>query len=134
MNGAGPRALTPLTAALLTLAVLLLGAGSADAADRNVSAAAAQYPVAAVQGTSPSQSPETGTAIPLGEETPGLGSGESLPEASPTPVVAQGGSGGGGGEERLPFTGYLVLPLLIGGVVLLLAGLTLRRRVIGQPA
>jgi hypothetical protein len=35
-------------------------------------------------------------------------------------------SGSGGGE--LPFTGFLALPVLLGGVVLLSAGLVLRRR------
>jgi hypothetical protein len=40
------------------------------------------------------------------------------------PRQVENGSGGG----QLPFTGFLALPVLLGGVVLLSAGLVLRRR------
>jgi hypothetical protein len=60
-------------------------------------------------------------------------------------VAGQGNGGGGGvagenavqparqveagaGSENLPFTGFLAIPVLLGGVALLSAGLVLRRR------
>lgn len=116
---------------------MLVLVASADAAERNVSAAAAQYPVAASQqGTAP----DDGAAIPLGEETPPTG--DAVP-TEPTQVVApatadtpgtSGASPRARGEFRLPFTGYVVLPLLIAGAMLLVTGFAVRRRVSGQPA
>ena len=47
----------------------------------------------------------------------------------PTRQVEAGASGG-----QLPFTGYLAIPVLIGGVVLLSAGLILRRRAADDKA
>jgi hypothetical protein len=37
-----------------------------------------------------------------------------------------------GSDSELPFTGFLALPVLLGGVVLLSAGLVLRRRTHGD--
>lgn len=48
-------------------------------------------------------------------------------------TVAQGGSGDGGTGTRLPFTGFLAIPLLAAGAGLLLTGRILRRR-LASPA
>jgi hypothetical protein len=64
----------------------------------------------------------------LGQEPTGqsLGTGQVSPNSgSGRPVVT--GSGGGGGGS-LPFTGFLALGVLLSGVVLLAAGLVVRRR------
>lgn len=39
----------------------------------------------------------------------------------------------GAGREALPFTGYAAIPLLLGGIALLVAGLVLRRRTRAAP-
>lgn len=57
-----------------------------------------------------------------GGTSPGGGSHTS--PLQPGRQVEVGASGGG----QLPFTGYLAIPVLIGGVVLLTTGLVLRRR------
>lgn len=134
INATRRSPLTPLVIVAVLLASLVLSA-PAPAADRNVSAAAAQYPLASQQ----SVSPETGATVPLGEEV-------DPPEATPTeetpvpeqvvlPATADQPAGGRAAREfRLPFTGHVVLPLLIAGAMFLTAGVTLRRRVSGQPA
>ena len=39
----------------------------------------------------------------------------------------------GAGSDSLPFTGFLAIPVLLGGVALLAAGLVLRRRAADEP-
>ena len=63
------------------------------------------------QGEQQTQQPNGGGAAPTGEQL------------QPARQVETGASGG-----QLPFTGYLAIPVLIGGVVLLSTGLILRRR------
>jgi hypothetical protein len=63
------------------------------------------------QGTSP-QSGENGTNGGAGEQA-----------LQPARQVETGASG-----SQLPFTGFLAIPVLLGGVALLTAGLVLRRR------
>jgi hypothetical protein len=52
------------------------------------------------------------------------GGGTNGTTLQPTRQVETGASGGG----QLPFTGFLAIPVLLGGVVLLTTGLVLRRR------
>jgi hypothetical protein len=67
----------------------------------------------------------------LGDET-GTGGGSSDPgstndETDTLQSTRQAEVGSDGGDE-LPFTGFLAIPVLIGGVALLSAGMVLRRR------
>jgi hypothetical protein len=63
----------------------------------------------------------TPTATPPGDV---LGEEDQSSDDVQQPRQVENGSGGG----QLPFTGFLALPVLLGGVVLLSAGLVLRRR------
>jgi hypothetical protein len=67
----------------------------------------------------------------LGEEESGgpAGGSENTPPSNstqPTRQVESGAQGTGG--EQLPFTGFAAIPILLGGVALLVTGLVLRRR------
>jgi hypothetical protein len=66
----------------------------------------------------------------LGEEEsggPAGGTGNTPSNATqPTRQVESGAQGTGG--EQLPFTGFAAIPILLGGVALLVTGLVLRRR------
>jgi hypothetical protein len=55
-----------------------------------------------------------------------LGEEESGSDVQPSRQVAAGSDGSDGGE--LPFTGFLAIPVLLGGVALLSGGLVLRHR------
>jgi hypothetical protein len=46
----------------------------------------------------------------------------------------EAGAQGGGGDEQLPFTGFAAIPILLGGVALLSAGLVMRRRTAGDQS
>jgi hypothetical protein len=78
-------------------------------------------------------SPDTGGGGVLGEEE----SGGTMPQEEsnspqqdnalqPSRQVESGAQSGGGNE--LPFTGFAAIPILLGGIALLSAGLVLRRR------
>jgi hypothetical protein len=112
---------------MLVFGMLLSTAGAGLAVsglnDSKHNASVAQY------GTpTPSPTPENEV---LGDE----GSGEGA-----APVANNGGGGGGGVQparqveagatagSSLPFTGFAAVPILLGGIVLLSAGLVLRRR------
>jgi hypothetical protein len=56
------------------------------------------------------------------------GGGTTTPALQPAQQVEAGATGGG----QLPFTGFLAIPVLIGGVALLSTGLILRRRTAGE--
>jgi hypothetical protein len=74
----------------------------------------------------------------LGEDTTNTPSGVAGEESGNAPSGTAGESGGGvqparqveagAGSDTLPFTGFLAIPVLLGGVALLSAGLVLRRR------
>jgi hypothetical protein len=73
--------------------------------------------------------PTGGGGSVLGEEESGNGdeqsgaAGEEDSGVQPSRQVEAGASGG-----ELPFTGFLAIPVLLGGIALLTAGLVLRRR------
>jgi hypothetical protein len=46
----------------------------------------------------------------------------------------EAGAEGTGGDQQLPFTGFAAIPILLGGVALLVSGLVLRRRAAGLDA
>lgn len=57
---------------------------------------------------------------------PGDRGGGGVGHSSVEPAGQEGTDGGGGGE--LAFTGFVAIPVLIGGLALLASGLVLRRR------
>ena len=118
----------------LVLGMLLSTAGAGLAVSGiSGNAAEDQY-----ETPTPSTSPTGGGGV-LGDEDTGTG-------AQPDDAAGGGGpSGGEGGDEgagvqpsrqveagandnELPFTGFAAVPILLGGLVLLTAGLVLRRR------
>ena len=86
---------------------------------------AAQSQYGGVQGEEDDQG-EQGV---LGEDESGGGPAPTNDSGGPTQPSRQveAGAQGTGGEE-LPFTGFAAIPILLGGVGLLTAGLVLRRR------
>ena len=85
----------------------------------------------AVYGT-PTTTPTGGGGV-LGEQDTGNGNG-TAPEnsgGSPTPsgsVQPARQVEAGANNSTLPFTGFAAIPILLGGIALLSAGLVLRRR------
>ena len=114
--------------ATLVVGMLLSTAGAGLAIDGIASssdnAGVAQY------GHKPGK-PNSGGGEVLGEDessgggnqgtSPEQGSG---PELQPSRQVESGAQGSGG---QLPFTGFLAIPVLLGGIALLTTGLVLRR-------
>ena len=81
----------------------------------------------------------------LGEEESGgpAGGQENGGGAAPAPTSEDQGTqparqveagAQGTGEAQLPFTGFAAIPILLGGVALLTAGLVLRRRSANDPS
>jgi hypothetical protein len=138
------RSATPMKSRLAILATLVLGmllsttgAGLAITGLTSMDdASVAQY-----GGKPGGTNPGTGDVLP--EEDVGDVAGE---EDEGAPAGGSGGSGGGendedlqpqrqveagtqaSGGEELPFTGFLAIPVLLGGVALLSVGLVLRRK------
>jgi hypothetical protein len=56
------------------------------------------------------------------------GTGSDSVGASDVDPAGQESTGGGGGGDELAFTGFLAIPVLIGGLALLGSGFVLRRR------
>ncbi len=86
---------------------------------------AAQGQYGGVQGEEEDQ----GDQGVLGEDESGGGPAPTNDNGGPTQPSRQveAGAQGTGGEE-LPFTGFAAIPILLGGVGFLTAGLVLRRR------
>jgi hypothetical protein len=63
-------------------------------------------------GTAPSQAGQGGEQVQ-----------QARPETAQAPRQLEAGAG-----EELPFTGYAAIPLLLGGLGLLVSGVVLRRR------
>lgn len=89
-------------------------------------------------GQAPSPSTPPGDIDVLGEQDQGQGGQDVLPEqdaGGDNPVQPSRQVEAGVGENasgQLPFTGFAAIPILIGGIVLLTAGLVLRRRTGGE--
>jgi len=89
-------------------------------------AATAQYGNG-VQGTNAGSGGNSGGGETLGEGTTGAGS-----ESAGGVTQAGGQTGATGSGGGLPFTGYLAIPLVAAGFVLLGSGLTLRRKALRE--
>src|SRR3954452_23773817 len=90
-------------------------------------AATAQYGGNGVQGTNSGAGGSSGGGENLSEGATGAGNG------SPGDVTQAGGQAGATGSGGgLPFTGYLAIPLVAAGFVLLGSGLTLRRKALRE--
>jgi hypothetical protein len=130
-RAAQPRRAQPMKSRLAILAMLVLGmlfstAGAGLAVGGlagSDSAAKSQYP-----DIGPQETP-TGDVLP--EETTGGGGGEEqTPPVTPqeTEDVQPARQVEVATESQLPFTGFAAIPIMLGGIALLSAGLVLRRR------
>ncbi len=110
---------------MLVLGMLLstTGAGLAISGFSG-SAAREQYGTPTSSGVLPAE--DKGAVA--GEEAAGPNNGNSL---QPTRQVEAGTNSG---SEQLPFTGFAAIPVLLGGIALLSAGLILRRRTHGEQS
>ena len=103
---------------LLVIGIIMCGTGAAlsvSGVSGSGSSGDAQYPTTPTQTVNPTT--DTGTS------TPGDVPSALTPiEASDVQSTEQVSSG-----DTLPFTGFAAIPVLIGGLVLLGAGLVLRR-------
>jgi hypothetical protein len=132
--------------AVVAVGLLLLAAGTALAtsdlsglvstgSDDAATARGAQQPLGTLSATPQS---DTGEGDILGETQAGGQGGagneaEELQGVAGEDVASPAAGTGTTDGEGLPFTGLLAIPLLAFGVVLLLAGTVLRRRVPPSP-
>ena len=115
---------------VLTMLVLgmLLSTAGAGLAVSSVTGNAAQDQYA-------TPSPTGGGGV-LGDQDSGAGEQPSTDNGSPSPSGGEEGADvqpsrqveAGANENNLPFTGFAAIPVLLGGIALLSAGLVLRRR------
>jgi hypothetical protein len=116
---------------MLVLGMLLstAGAGLAVTGLSGDNASIAQY------GTPTPTTTPTGGGGVLGDQV--TGNGNAPVEANGGPAATPKPAGGvqparqveaGANNSTLPFTGFAAIPILLGGIVLLSAGLVLRRR------
>jgi hypothetical protein len=105
-------------------------------------AAISQYgPTVVTPTPTPSTAPPPGGGGVLGEEessgsmpeesstpTTNRHSAAPVPKLQPTRQVEAGAQSSPSASNELPFTGFAAIPILLGGVALLSAGLILRRR------
>jgi hypothetical protein len=119
-----------LTMLVLGMMLSTTGAGLAVSGLTGNNASTAQYGTPTPTGT------PTGGGSVLGEQN--TGGGGKTPAANNGGSAPSGGGGGGVQPARqveagsngstLPFTGFAAIPVLLGGIALLSAGLVLRRR------
>ena len=125
--------------AMLVFGMLLSTGGGALAvsgfASQQDNAAAGQYgPSTDVQGDEGDQGvlgEEESSGPAGGEENGAAPAGGEDQGTQPARQVEAGAQGAG--EAQLPFTGFAAIPILLGGVALLTAGLVLRRRSADHP-
>ncbi len=67
-----------------------------------------------------------------GQDNGGAPAGTEDEGTQPARQVEAGAQGTG--DQQLPFTGFAAIPILLGGVALLTAGLVLRRRSANDPS
>lgn len=121
--------------ALIAVGAMMSGTGATLAIGGSSSsdnASVAEYDIAQPPKKNAPSNPEqvlgdqenSPPAEPEGQEVAGVqeDSGAPADEAQPTQQVAAAGDGG----DTLPFTGFLAIPLLIGGAALLATGGVLR--------
>jgi hypothetical protein len=125
------RRAQPMKSRLAILSMLVLGMLlSTTGAGLAVSGIASQHNASVSQYGAASPAPASGGNV-LGDED----SGTNAPATTTSP---SGGSGNdvqparqveaGANNSQLPFTGFAAIPVLLGGIALLSAGLVLRRR------
>ncbi len=118
--------LVVLTMLVLGMLLSTTGAGLAVSGLSGDNASISQY----------SQPTPGGGGGVLGDQDSGAGEQPSEDNGSPAPSGGEEGADvqpsrqveAGASENKLPFTGFAAIPILIGGIVLLSAGLVLRRR------
>ena len=124
--------------AMLVFGMVLSTGGGALA----VSGFTSQGDNAATSQYGPTTTNDTGKNGVLGEEESGGPAGGQENSGGAAPAEEQGtqparqveAGAQGTGEEQLPFTGFAAIPILLGGVALLTAGLVLRRRSADDPS
>lgn len=112
--------------AMIAVGLMLSGTGATLAiTGSSGSGNAAQQQYDSVQPVENNENPQTLGVQEEGGEPPQ----DQSPESSESPVsdVEQVAVAGDSGES-LPFTGFFTIPLILGGVALLTAGLFLRRK------
>jgi hypothetical protein len=121
-----PIAVLVVAGALGVVGVVFATSGIASTGNSSATGRSAQEPLGTLSGTAPGTEQGSGIQGKVEQGGPGTGgqndSVEGLQETSGT------GSGGGGGGSSLPFTGFVAIPLLVAGTVLLLTGVGLRRK------
>lgn len=111
---------------VLSLGLLMSGSGATLAViSDSDNAGKVQYPDLTEEGGQQGAKDEVGDVLGS-EETNGGDQGGGADDAPAIQEERQVGSSGGGGD--LPFTGFLAIPLLVIGVMLLVAGGVMRTR------
>jgi hypothetical protein len=129
-RAAQPRRAQPMKSRLAILAMLVLGmlfstAGAGLAVGGlagSDSAAVSQYP-----DVSPEETP-TGEVLPEEDRDTGGGDEQPAPAPDEDEDVQPARQVEVNTDSELPFTGFAAIPIMIGGIALLSAGLVLRRR------
>jgi hypothetical protein len=112
-------------AAITLIAILCAGGVAFATSDDGATGKSAQEPLGTL-----SASPDTGDdSRVLGQEGSGGGDNAGSAGASGAGGGNPGGSTGGG-DSKLPFSGFVAIPLLVAGAGLLVTGVGLRRRAV----
>jgi hypothetical protein len=106
---------------MLVFGMLLSTAGAGLA----VTGLSSQHNASVAQYGTPTPTPESDV---LGDEDSGQGVSPSNGGGGGTQPARQVEAGDTASGSNLPFTGFAAVPILLGGIVLLSAGLVLRRR------
>jgi hypothetical protein len=123
-------------ALIVVFVLFVFGVGTALAAsgvgslvtngeDGGVTARGSQQPLGSVSATPPLDTLTPGGTGPdvAGDQAAGADDGETLPTSNSGDNAAAGS-----GSSKLPFTGFVAIPLLVLGAAMLVGGVALRRR------